>query len=216
VKVAQLVTLGIDTGPGGDGDPRRPLANIKLTNDPNWLPPTFERTSQYKGDRFSDLADAPVTARRHLYFSEVLLRAQGAGQPKKAVHEPGGGHFNFFITVKGQQPTVYTPDEPPAIVTHKGAVEDWTIENRTNEVHEFHMHQIHYLLLAVNGVRIPEDQQQFYDTHQVDYWTGTGPYPSIKVRMDFRGAVTGEFVYHCHILGHEDGGMMANILVKPG
>jgi hypothetical protein len=31
--------------------------------------------------------------------------------------------------------------------------------------------------------------------------------------MDFRGAVEGEFVYHCHILGHEDLGMMANILV---
>jgi hypothetical protein len=33
--------------------------------------------------------------------------------------------------------------------------------------------------------------------------------------MDFRGAVAGEFVYHCHILDHEDGGMMATILVEP-
>jgi FtsP/CotA-like multicopper oxidase with cupredoxin domain len=49
----------------------------------------------------------------------------------------------------------------------------------------------------------------------VDFGTGTGPYPSIKVRMDFRGAVAGEFVYHCHLLAHEDGGMMANILVQP-
>jgi FtsP/CotA-like multicopper oxidase with cupredoxin domain len=77
----------------------------------------------------------------------------------------------------------------------------------------FHMHQIHFQLLAINGVPVPPVQRQWYDTHEVGYWTGSGPYPSIKVRMDFRGAVAGEFVYHCHILGHEDNGMMANILV---
>ena len=44
---------------------------------------------------------------------------------------------------------------------------------------------------------------------------GIGPYPYIKVKMDFRGAVVGDFVYHCHILDHEDGGMMAIIRVLP-
>jgi FtsP/CotA-like multicopper oxidase with cupredoxin domain len=33
--------------------------------------------------------------------------------------------------------------------------------------------------------------------------------------MDFRGPTGGHFVYHCHILGHEDGGMMAIIRVNP-
>jgi FtsP/CotA-like multicopper oxidase with cupredoxin domain len=33
--------------------------------------------------------------------------------------------------------------------------------------------------------------------------------------MDFRGDVVGDFVYHCHILGHEDAGMMAIIRVLP-
>jgi hypothetical protein len=81
--------------------------------------------------------------------------------------------------------------------------------------HEFHMHQIHFLLLEVNGVPVSADQQQFYDMYQVAYWSGTGPYPSIKVRMDFRGPDIGDFVYHCHILGHEDNGMMAIIRVLP-
>ena len=49
----------------------------------------------------------------------------------------------------------------------------------------------------------------------VPYWTGTGPYPSLTVRADFRGPDIGDFVYHCHILGHEDGGMMATIRVLP-
>jgi hypothetical protein len=34
------------------------------------------------------------------------------------------------------------------------------------------------------------------------------------VKLDFRGPTTGDFVYHCHILDHEDGGMMAIIRVK--
>jgi hypothetical protein len=94
-------------------------------------------------------------------------------------------------------------------------VEDWTIENRTGEVHEFHMHQIHFMLLAINGVPVPKAQQQLHDMVQIPYWTGTGPYPSVTVRMDFRGPDIGDFVYHCHILAHEDGGMMAIIRVLP-
>jgi FtsP/CotA-like multicopper oxidase with cupredoxin domain len=34
--------------------------------------------------------------------------------------------------------------------------------------------------------------------------------------MDFRNPnIVGTFVYHCHLLEHEDGGMMGTILVKP-
>ncbi len=49
----------------------------------------------------------------------------------------------------------------------------------------------------------------------VPFWKGKGPYPSVKVRMDFRGQDIGDFVYHCHILEHEDNGMMAIIRVLP-
>ena len=55
--------------------------------------------------------------------------------------------------------------------------------------------------------------RQFLDMSQVPYWTGSGTYPSATVRMDFRGPDIGDFVYHCHILGHEDNGMMAIIRV---
>ncbi|HEX4783341.1 MAG TPA: multicopper oxidase domain-containing protein [Candidatus Sulfotelmatobacter sp.] len=44
---------------------------------------------------------------------------------------------------------------------------------------------------------------------------GTGPYPSVTVRLDFRGLDIGDFAYHCHILEHEDHGMMAIIRVLP-
>ena len=40
------------------------------------------------------------------------------------------------------------------------------------------------------------------------------PYPQVTLLMDFRGPVVGDFVFHCHILGHEDLGMMAIEHVK--
>jgi Multicopper oxidase len=55
------------------------------------------------------------------------------------------------------------------------------------------------------------------DTINVPYYDGKAlQYPSVKLRMDFRDPNTiGTFVYHCHLLEHEDGGMMALIRVEP-
>ena len=54
------------------------------------------------------------------------------------------------------------------------------------------------------------------DTVDLPYWSGSGPYPSVKLRMDFRDPNTiGTFLYHCHILEHEDKGMMGSIRVDP-
>ena len=63
---------------------------------------------------------------------------------------------------------------------------------------------------------VPAGQSQYLDMVNVPFWKGKGPYPSVKVRMDFRGPDIGDFVYHCHILEHEDHGMMAIIRVLPG
>ena len=41
------------------------------------------------------------------------------------------------------------------------------------------------------------------------------PYPQVQLLMDFRGPDIGAFVFHCHILGHEDLGMMAIEQVNP-
>ncbi|HVU19911.1 MAG TPA: multicopper oxidase domain-containing protein, partial [Rhizomicrobium sp.] len=55
-----------------------------------------------------------------------------------------------------------------------------------------------------------------FDVYQVGYWDGNilHPYPSITAKLDFRGPDVGDFVYHCHILDHEDNGMMAIIRVQ--
>jgi FtsP/CotA-like multicopper oxidase with cupredoxin domain len=204
VKSAQLMTMNIDTGPIGDSDPTRPL--IAIRTSPNAaLPDAVPAVSAPPNpQRFQGLSVAPVTTKRKLYFSEVVSDPSNPASPT-----------NFYITVDGATPTLFSASNPPAIVTHQGAVEDWIIENRAGENHEFHFHQIHFLLLDRNGVPVPAQDRQFLDMIDLPYWSGTGPYPSVRVRMDFRGPDVGDFVYHCHILGHEDNGMMAIIRVLP-
>jgi FtsP/CotA-like multicopper oxidase with cupredoxin domain len=204
VQKAQLVTLGIDGGPASDSNPFRPLANIATTSAPVHLARVAPPSARAREMRFGDLANAKATTHRDLYFSEYFKSFGGDTE-----------NVDFFITVDGQKETLFDPNNPPAITTTQGAVEEWRIENRTEELHEFHMHQIHFLVTAIDDVRIPKKQQQLYDVFQVPYWTGAGPYPSITTKLDFRGPTVGDFVYHCHILDHEDAGMMAIIRVLP-
>jgi FtsP/CotA-like multicopper oxidase with cupredoxin domain len=105
-------------------------------------------------------------------------------------------------------------DQQPNIVVHAGTVEDWTVENRAGEDHVFHIHQLHFQVIAIDGQ--PVNDPALRDTMDIPFWSGTGPYHSITVRMDFSDPnILGTFVYHCHILEHEDGGMMGSIRVKP-
>jgi FtsP/CotA-like multicopper oxidase with cupredoxin domain len=103
----------------------------------------------------------------------------------------------------------------PDIVAEQGTVEDWIIENRSSELHAFHIHQLHFLLLQYMQQDVHENFLR--DTMNVPYLNGrTLTYPSIRVRMDFRDPNTiGTFPYHCHLLEHEDKGMMGIIRVVP-
>ena len=70
------------------------------------------------------------------------------------------------------------------------------------------------MVMAIDGVAVPNPY--LADTINVTEWSGSGPYHSVTLRMDFSDPnIAGQFVYHCHILDHEDGGMMATIQVDP-
>jgi FtsP/CotA-like multicopper oxidase with cupredoxin domain len=201
-----LVTRTVDTGPGGENDPNRALATItasetapaprsKLAESPAPLPAPHEA---WLGDV------APVRTRR-LYFSEKLLEPNN---PNSATE--------FYLTVDGQTPGPFDPHSGiPAIVAQQGTVEDWIIENRSNELHAFHIHQLHFILLDYNGR--PVNEPFLRDTVNVPYYDGKAlVYPAVRLRMDFRDpSSVGDFVYHCHLLEHEDNGMMGLIRVEP-
>ena len=87
-----------------------------------------------------------------------------------------------------------------------GTTERWKITNATGELHVFHIHQTDFQVVAVNGVEQPFTRH--LDTASVP------AFGSIEVIIPFTNpCVIGKFVYHCHILCHEDGGMMASIEV---
>ena len=207
VKNAVFQTLNVSTGPAGDNDPQRPLATIQtVKSEPSslFVIPTSPQPPAW-ALRFTDVDKQPVAAKRNLYFSEVISDPNNPASPT-----------NFFITVQGATPTLFDANNPPAITTTQGSVEQWTIANQAPEHHEFHMHQIHFLLQQINGKPATKAQQQFFDMYQIPFWDGvSSTFPSITVLMDFRGPDIGDFVYHCHILGHEDNGMMAIIRVQP-
>jgi plastocyanin len=120
----------------------------------------------------------------------------------------------YYLTVAGQKPKIYQMSDGPNIVVHQGDVEEWTIENRAQEDHVFHIHQIHFRVLERDGQ--PVNDGSLLDTIDVPYWNGSGPYPSVKLRMSFEDPkIVGTFLYHCHILKHEDMGMMGKIEVLP-
>jgi FtsP/CotA-like multicopper oxidase with cupredoxin domain len=198
---AQLVTQHWDTGPAGASHPTRSIANIVAQTGvaQNTLRLPLKARAA-KATRFASLSTVVPDARRALYFSESFGSTNG----------PNG----FFLTVEGQTPAVYDPSAPPNIVVHQGSTEDWTVENRAQEDHVFHIHQLHFQVLRVNGQS--DNDPALRDTVIVPHWSGAGPYPSVTLRMDFRDAnIVGLFVYHCHLLGHEDGGMMGAIQVLP-
>jgi hypothetical protein len=196
----QLVTRQVDAG-AGLPYPARPLALISPTGAAPVAPASRRhlKAALPRPLRFASLATAVPDARRRLFFSEG---------------EISPGHFGYFITLDGQTPRIFDMSAPPDLVLHQGTVEEWTVENRSNEDHLFHIHQLHFQVLAVNGAAVSDPALR--DTIDVPRWSGSGPYPSVTLRMDFRDpGIVGTFVYHCHLLSHEDAGMMAALQLLP-
>lgn len=203
---ASLMTRSVDTGPVGDNDPVRPLATINVLPD---APEPYSKlptaSSPLPRSRFGPLQAARPVRQRLLYFSEELQ------DPKNP-----NSRTVFYFTVEGQPRKPFDPNSPLANITvRSGDVEDWVIENRSKELHAFHIHQTHFQLLESNGV--PVDEPYLRDTVNVDYWREKmTEYPSVRLRMDFRDpAMIGTFPYHCHLLEHQDNGMMGIIRVEP-
>jgi len=201
-----LVTRTVDTGPSGENDPNRAIAIITASKDAPELRSALATSPQpLPASQLPWLGSvAPVRVRR-LYFSEKLL---DPNDPNSATE--------FYLTVEGQTPAQFDPTSGiPNIIAKLGTVEDWIIENRSSELHAFHIHQQHFMLLDYRGT--PVNEPFLRDTVNVPYYDGkTLAYPSVRLRMDFRDPNTvGDFLYHCHLLEHEDGGMMGLIRVDP-
>lgn len=203
---AQVVTLPYDTGTGGESTPYRVIANFFSSRQAPEAPSRMSAAAASAPPRkFEDLTGIAPSRIRRLYFSETR---SNPNDPKSPV--------DYFITLDGKLPKAFDMNFiKPDITVQQGSVEDWIIENRALESHVFHIHQIHFQVLERDGKMVTEPFLR--DTVDLPYWDGKNPrYPSVKLRMDFRDPnIVGTFLFHCHILEHEDGGMMGSIRVTP-
>jgi len=87
-----------------------------------------------------------------------------------------------------------------------GSTEIWELKNSVHMAHPFHMHGVSFEVLDRNGnIDFPTDKG-VKDTVLVM------PFETVRIIVHF--TMPGFFVYHCHILEHEDQAMMANFLVE--
>ena len=112
------------------------------------------------------------------------------------------GDHRFYINGR-----LFSPDAPPMVRAKVGHFERWRIVNDTREIHPFHLHQAHFLAFLENDR--PIHDPQWFDTVNVPVGG------SVDLVMDFTDPVIrGMSVFHCHLLNHEDKGMMAKILFE--
>lgn len=129
------------------------------------------------------------------------LRTRPVDRRRTIVFSEDASGEQFYID--GKQ---YDPDRVDTRV-ELGTLEEWTIRNESDELHVFHIHQVDFQVTEVNG-----EAQPFigYQDTQITPIRG-----EVKLLIPFTNPViVGKFVYHCHIMSHEDNGMMAVIEVR--
>lgn len=156
--------------------------------------------------------------RRAFTYTEYVVPNTGAK----------GGHGEFYITETSNTNFAERPFRPmyengsmvpkPNVVVKRGSIEEWYLFNATLEPHTFHIHQMAFVAedetpqpVMLDTVLVPVGKT-FANTADPDY-------PLIKpgvtrVLLDFRNVPRGTFVFHCHMLFHEDRGMMGIIKVE--
>lgn len=126
----------------------------------------------------------------------------------------------------------------PALKTSANALEVWEFVNVTPDTHPMHLHLVQFQIMSRTWIQVapdpsrvspelPEPQKatgylpdDLPATVLEDYekgWKDTvrcNPQQSTRILVRFDG-FTGDYVYHCHILEHEDMGMMYRLTVEP-
>jgi FtsP/CotA-like multicopper oxidase with cupredoxin domain len=101
-------------------------------------------------------------------------------------------------------------DENRTDVTVKlGDTEEWTILNKDSQYHDFHIHQTGFLVTEVNGVTTHFDGLR--DTFSVPPAQNGRPGEAKLIILFTNPEILGRFVFHCHVVKHEDKGMMMTV-----
>jgi len=179
-----LRTRCVNTGPDGDPNPGMVLADVVVAGSLLAVPVETP-----------PVASAPATPK--------ALEVESVKQqpPAFTVTFTEGDH-RFYINNQ-----LFSLDAAPMVRVKVGQFQHWKIVNNTKEIHPLHIHQAHFLAYLENDRPVPDPR-----------WLDTVNVPlggSADVVMDFTNPVIrGMSVFHCHLLNHEDKGMMAKILFE--
>ena len=174
----------------GHASPTGPLARVVVAGDP--MP--MKLPASLPKPPFESIKDSELTGRRKIVLSATSPEADAAGHWQE---------FGFFVDGKKFDPKRI--DQRVKL----GSVEEWTIENtHTHDDHIFHIHVNPFEVTQVNGK--PLATTQWRDTVIVERKGGTLTFRSRFI--DF----TGVYMMHCHMMNHEEMGMMATVEVYEG
>jgi FtsP/CotA-like multicopper oxidase with cupredoxin domain len=124
------------------------------------------------------------------------LQTDRVDRTRNVVFSENPNTNQFYINGKQFNATKVT------FVAKLGTTEEWVIKNTAREEHPFHIHVNDFQVMAVNGKPYQARGEQ-----------DVVPLPSrgeVRIRMHFNRFI-GTTVFHCHILAHEDNGMMGII-----
>jgi FtsP/CotA-like multicopper oxidase with cupredoxin domain len=183
----------VDTGPQGDPNPEVPLATV-VVQGPSQTGTGPERPG------------TPLPTLRGERSPAAVVRALPIARRRTITFSESSDGNSFFLDNKQ-----WEADRNDAEVT-VGDVEEWTVRNTSGEFHVFHIHQLDFLVTQSATL---SDTASLLDTVNVPYARNGVPGQVTLIVPFLKDRIAGRFVYHCHILEHEDGGMMANILVQP-
>ncbi len=207
---AYLVTHAVDTGCAGDRLPERRLAVITGTGSTAAPPQSVQETPVVRKTLFDGLIA------RHTDRERVIAMAE---YPRPGITD----QVDFYIVERkpGAVLRPYGMGSPPAITVRAGTTEEWVIENWTHELHAFHIHQVHFRVLTIDGK--PVADPPLLDVVNVPYAQATGYHSKegpvrpgrVRIKLTFPEALAGDIPFHCHLVDHEDNGMMAVLRVVP-
>ncbi|WP_105036501.1 multicopper oxidase family protein [Cryobacterium aureum] len=143
-----------------------------------------------------DLRTATVTARRELIFAMGMGGNMGGGMAGNTSNDMGGGMMS--ATINGQVFDATRIDTTAQF----GSVEEWLLTNTSPLDHPMHLHVWPMQIVEQSGRRV--DTIMWQDVVNIPARS------TVRVRIAFDD-FSGRTVYHCHILDHEDSGMMGII-----
>ncbi|CAA6803789.1 MAG: Multicopper oxidase [uncultured Sulfurovum sp.] len=118
-------------------------------------------------------------------------------QMTRGANTGGGMNMSFVINSK-----TFDMNRVDEFIT-ADTTEIWEIRNASPMAHPFHAHAVQYQILERNGVAVTGVDLGWKDTFLVQ------PGGSVKIIAKFDPVLSvGDYMYHCHILEHEDAGMM--------